>query len=349
MILGTSLGNKIGSLLASLVIFSALVFSTELLEAYPPRKRPPKNSPSKSTNRSVEPSTVLGNPYSVSLWLACESPVLVPGVKFSSEKTMAENGSFYVQELLDWTYDYTSRDIGEEIEFLEGQLILKVNLLDVVDVSAGGIALGSLVSELTGAHLDEFKSAAANLSVGKSSTRVTIEIEIYDATNGRQLASTQQKAEAKGSAFSLALEGGTDTLTKSTATAVAFDNETYVESGFGKAMETALAKGMSDIIKKLKKRPWECLIVDVEDETVYLNVGEKSKLTAGTKLSVHRVTKTLTHPKSGRILQVLTEEVGELTVKEVLEEITVTTTSTEGPLEVSDIVRLKKGNESGNP
>ena len=341
MILGTSLGNKIGNLLASLVIFSALVFSTEFLDAYPPRKRPPKNPPSKSTNRSVEPSTVLGNPYSVSLWLACESAVLVPGVKYSSEKTMAESGSFYVQEVLDWTYDYTSREIGEEIEFLEGQLVLKVNLLDVVDVSAGGIALGSLVSELTGGGLDELKSGAANLSAGKSTTRVTIEIEVYDASNGRQLVSTQQKADAKGSAFSLSLEGASDTATKSTATAVAFDNETYVESGFGKAMEEALAKGMNDIIKKLKQRPWECLVVEVEDDTVYLNVGEKSKLAAGTKLSVHRVTKTLKHPKSGRVLQVLTEEVGELTVTEVLEEITVTTASTDGPFEVSDLVRLK--------
>ncbi len=332
--------KPLSTLLALTILL--LNLSSPAFATYPPKNAMPRESDSSSAGEKTSSRKTIRNPYSVSLWLASESPLLVPGIKYSVEQTMSRQSAFYVQETLDWPYDYTSRDIGDEIESLEGQLILKVNLLDVVDSSTGGVTIGSLISEFTGSNLNQLKSGMTSITSRQMSTRLSIEIEVYDATNGRQVASIQQEAESKGAAFDLTMEDASYTGTKSASSVVGFDSASYVESGFGKAMKSAIAKGMVDIIKKLDERPWECQIAEVDENTVYLNVGEKSQLKTGDKLSVYRATKTLKHPKSGRVLQILKEEIGELTVTQVLEEITVARTVPGATFRTSDYVRLKK-------
>ena len=176
--------KPLSTLLALTILL--LNLSSPAFATYPPKNAMPRESDSSSAGEKTSSRKTIQNPYSVSLWLASESPLLVPGIKYSVEQTMSRQSAFYVQETLDWPYDYTSRDIGDEIESLEGQLILKVNLLDVVDLSTGGVTIGSLVSEFTGSNLNQLKSGATKGHpelLLKVEDRLTLEIRGAERLN----------------------------------------------------------------------------------------------------------------------------------------------------------------------
>jgi hypothetical protein len=95
--------------------------------------------------------------------------------------------------------------------------------------------------------------------------------------------------------------------------------EQFKESSVGRALQQAVEKGVKKAVAQLNQRPWEARIAAVEGEQIFLNAGAAEGLRAGDQFIVARVTRTITDPGSGAVLEQLTEPVGRVEVVKVFE------------------------------
>ncbi len=81
------------------------------------------------------------------------------------------------------------------------------------------------------------------------------------------------------------------------------------------------------------------LVADVSGNTLILNIGSKSMLQVGDKLSVERAGREIRDPATGKVIRRMTTKVGEVTITEVDESSSVGTFSGSGAAKVGDIVK----------
>ena len=320
-----------GKALMALSISCFLVLTNSAVGKKPGR---PKISPQTNTQSLPE----LSNAYSASTVLTSETGYFLPGMRYSLERTLAGSHSVYVKEFLDWPADITQEEFFSELEFLEGQLVLKVSLVDVQQVSAQGIGLSNLLSEFYNSNIAQ---NVADIRVRHEKIKVLVRTEFLDATTGRALSTGEGIAMAQGKSMAAYLDSFKGTNQNTVNDTTNFNREVYVESVLGQAFEKALHSSLKQSITKLKAHPWECLVADVREDRVYLNVGDKSHLKPGDELVVRRMTEIIKDPKSGRILKVLSVPIGRIKVVTVLDEIVICETVANAyEIQPLDILRL---------
>jgi len=297
--------------------FMVLAFSCFLISADSVIGKKPRR-PNINEQTSSQQLPELANAYSASLVLTSETSYLLPGMKYSLDRILAGSHSVYVKEVLDWPADITQAEFFQELEWLEGQLILKVSLVDIQQVSSQGIGLSNLISEFSSSKVVE------NLTdVGGRSERIRVKVrtEFLNATTGRSLSTGDGIAIAQGKSIAAYLNSFKGANQKEVNHSTTFDKEVYVESVISQAFEKALHSSLKQSITKLKAHPWECLVADVKEDRIYLNVGKQSQLKPGDELVARRMTDVIRDPKSDRILQVLSVPVGTIKIVTVLDEI----------------------------
>jgi curli biogenesis system outer membrane secretion channel CsgG len=83
----------------------------------------------------------------------------------------------------------------------------------------------------------------------------------------------------------------------------------------------------------------EGLVADVSGNSLVLNIGSKSMLRVGDRLSVERSGREIRDPASGKVIRRMTTRLGDITITEVDQESSVGTFSGTGPVKVGDIVK----------
>src|SRR5512143_607413 len=120
--------------------------------------------------------------------------------------------------------------------------------------------------------------------IGKSKkqiARVTVDYRIVDTTTGVQLL-----ADSGAGIY----EKGVTTVFGAGGRA-GYDPD--LRDG---ALRDALTKAMVNMQKQLGKRKWSGRVAQVDENTLYINAGEKSGLQVGTKLDVYRAGKAIIDP-----------------------------------------------------
>ena len=112
---------------------------------------------------------------------------------------------------------------------------------------------------------------------------------------------------------SILAESGMGEWRKESGGALGFGSRSTADSGLRDgALRDALFKALERMIVKLNTVPYQSRILLVENQTVVIKAGEKSKLPVGTKLGVYRDGQDLIDPETGRSLGKREKMIGEL-------------------------------------
>ncbi len=114
---------------------------------------------------------------------------------------------------------------------------------------------------------------------------------------------------------SLLAESGMGEYRKSTGGALGFGSKSTYDVGLREgALRDALTKAMTKMIETLNALPYQSRILTVKGSTVLVRAGTKSKLPAGTVLSVFRPGDDITDPDTGRVIGKEESRIGELMI-----------------------------------
>lgn len=145
---------------------------------------------------------------------------------------------------------------------------------------------------------------------------VTLDARVVCIDTGEILAVAEGKGESTRSGKSYyvgSISGGWG---------VDFSSSKFQETILGEAVKAAVEDMSAGIIAAnarlvMRKVDVEGLVAFIEGSTVVLNIGSKSDLKRGDRLSVERVTKEIRDPKSGNVIRRLTDAIGVVEVTEV--------------------------------
>lgn len=151
---------------------------------------------------------------------------------------------------------------------------------------SGAITAYSEVEEGVDAVVFQKKSRVA---------RVTVDYALVDIATGKPLVS----------------ESGAGEYRKTTTGALGLGAKSTFDPNLRDgALRDALAKATEKIILKLSTMPFQGKVLAVDNQSLVIKAGTRSKLNAGTQLSVYHVGEALKDPDSGQILGYKESKVG---------------------------------------
>ncbi|WP_447972880.1 CsgG/HfaB family protein [Nitrospira sp. Kam-Ns4a] len=127
--------------------------------------------------------------------------------------------------------------------------------------------------------------------------RVQVDYSLVDVASGKSLLAESGMGEYRKGTTQILGMGG-----RSTA-------DVGLRDG---ALRDALSKAMEKMIARLNAQPFTGRVLALEEQTVIIRAGEKSRLAPGTKLGVFRLGQDLIDPDTGRSLGKREKQIGEL-------------------------------------
>jgi curli biogenesis system outer membrane secretion channel CsgG len=158
------------------------------------------------------------------------------------------------------------------------------------------------------------------LGHSKSKAIVTVDARVVDVDTGEILVASDGKGESSRSSTSL-LGGGSNWHGFGSGN-VDFGTSDFENTIIGEAVKQAmegLSSGLIAGAPKLQTRTIavQALVAFADASSVVLNVGAKSGLKVGDKLTVERVKQEIKDPGTGQVLRRLTTPIGNIEVSEV--------------------------------
>ncbi len=84
-------------------------------------------------------------------------------------------------------------------------------------------------------------------------------------------------------------------------------------------LEEAVSNAVVDLSKQIKKKPWTCRIVGINDSRIYINAGLKDGLEKRDVFYVYRVEGEIIDPKTKEVLGLEKKKIARIEIQEVLE------------------------------
>lgn len=167
-------------------------------------------------------------------------------------------------------------------------------------------------------------------SVGSYTGRVAVDIRMIDIGTGEVLyADSVDKSETSRS-LGLRTED------------FSFGNQTkFDEHVVGKATRKVIDSVVDELADQVKNKPWQGVMITADD-FLFIDGGTELGLRPGMEFDVLRQGKVVKHPKTGKVLKVLTDEVGVVTATEVEEGITTVEAKSGQGFQTGDLVRIRK-------
>lgn len=198
--------------------------------------------------------------------------------------------------------------------------------------------------------MDEKKGKGFGLSgikVGSTKTEITMKMQLTleEIATGITLNSFEQelKYSKGGRSFGVDVRGiasGLSTLTqnldklqtlnKVAGSGLEFSTNTYYESPFGEVIGMITNRLVEDLSNEIGVVPWSSVIVTVSGDNAVIRGGRDVGLQPGQTLTVYKSTGDLIDPETGERLGNLSAPVGELTVNQVDERVSVCAYSGKG-------------------
>ncbi len=168
---------------------------------------------------------------------------------------------------------------------------------------------GGLTARLSSAQLlivgsvTEFNQAAKRrgffigvgglgLSPRSETGTVALDIRVVDTLTSEVVSSYVVRESIKTKTVDLSFSDGKIDLSQSN----------FHETPVGQAARKAIDSAIQRFATEAAARPWTGQVVDFDDDVVAINAGANAGIQAGDSFGLHRVTKVLTDPVSGRII-----------------------------------------------
>jgi len=119
------------------------------------------------------------------------------------------------------------------------------------------------------------------------------------------------------------------------------DQKKFDEHVVGKATRKVINKIVELVSEQTKNMPWTGILI-VADEFMFIDAGTEIGITTGMEFDVKRQTKVVKHPKTGKILKVLYDEIGKVKATEVEEGVTTVVPVSGSGFANEDFVLYKK-------
>jgi len=158
--------------------------------------------------------------------------------------------------------------------------------------------------------------------------RVSVDYALIDPATGKSLLS----------------ESGSGEWRKETGGVMGFGSKSTADMGLREgALRDALSKALLKMLAKLSDVPYQCHVLMVDNQTVVIKAGERSKLAIGTRAGVFRSGPELIDPETGKSLGKREKKIGEIVVTgHVSDRLTETTIAAGAGFQTGDIVRVLK-------
>ncbi|MDD5718128.1 MAG: CsgG/HfaB family protein [Candidatus Krumholzibacteria bacterium] len=201
----------------------------------------------------------------------------------------------------------------------------KLEIGDIL-VKAAITEFGYKESKAGGALSKVSKSA----SLGSYTGRVAVDLRLIDVGSGEVLwADSVDKSETSRS-IGLATES------------FSFgDQKSFDEHVVGKATRKVIDGVVEKLEEQVAKRPWQGLLI-AADEFLFIDGGTELGIKNGMVFEVKRQTQEVKHPKTGKVLKVLHETVGEVKAVEVEDGVTTVQRISGSGFQTGDVVMIKK-------
>lgn len=168
------------------------------------------------------------------------------------------------------------------------------------------------------------------LGVNGQTAVVEIALRLIDTTTGQVIDS----ASARGTASATGLSGGVYTH------GVMIGGSGFSETPLGKACQDAIGHAVERIDLGMEHVPWSALVVDDDGSRIFLNAGTDRNMQVGMKLHVIRKVRDLTDPATGVVLETITQQLGDIEVRDVHDKVSIAVLLSGAPPARGDIVRL---------
>ena len=127
--------------------------------------------------------------------------------------------------------------------------------------------------------------------------RVVVDYSLIDIASGQNLLA----------------ESGVGECRKKSGGALGFGSRTTADTGLRDgALRDALSRALEKMVQKLNSIPFQGRILLVENQTVIIKAGERSRVPVGSKLGVYRAGQDLIDPETGRSLGKREKKIGEI-------------------------------------
>ena len=261
-------------------------------------------------------------------------------------KHLVKDGTYSVIErkALDWVLKEQNFSDSERANPASAARIGK--LLGVDAVILGSITQfgGERTQKTTGGVGGVPVLAAGGYQKKEKETKaiVTVDARLVDIDSGEILAVAEGKGESSRSGKSFVAAGLVGPFFGMGG--VDFSSSNFQETILGEAVKAAVEQMSTGVIaanpKLVARRvKVEGLVAFIDASTVVLNVGSKSGLKPGDRLSVERVTQEIRDPNSRDVIRRLTEKIGEVEVTEADEASAVCKVLSGANIKVGDLAR----------
>ncbi len=174
------------------------------------------------------------------------------------------------------------------------------------------------------------KKLGSRVKIGSYTGRVAVDLRIIDIGTGEVLwADTVTKTETSKSL-------GIDTSKFSFGDVDRFDDHVV-----GKATRKVINAVVDKLEDQVRERPWKGLLITA-DEYLFIDGGLELGIKPGMRFLVKRKVKEVKHPRTGKILKVIYDTVGEVKATEVEEGVTTVVAVSGSGFATGDLVELKK-------
>jgi curli biogenesis system outer membrane secretion channel CsgG len=198
--------------------------------------------------------------------------------------------------------------------------------------NVGGSVVGSRLS----------RYGLGGVGASKAKAVVGLSARLVSVNTGEILAVASGMGESTRSGTSLIGSGGGPGA--AAAGLVDMTSTNFADTVLGEAVNAATQKLASELDANASRLPTTAvslngLVADVSGNSLVLNIGSKSGVKVGDKLSVSRVGREIRDPATGKIIRRVEDRLGEITITEVDESSAVGTYSGTGAVKVGDSVR----------
>jgi curli biogenesis system outer membrane secretion channel CsgG len=247
----------------------------------------------------------------------------------------------------DFTYEFGDFDVGRNLTAMLTTALLKSGQFVIVERQALGDVLAE--QELSGTGLVNYESAVetgdligaqllvlghvtdftqnesggsgglglalAGKTIGfapkSSKSTVGIDVRILDSGSGQVIAAfhIEKSVKSRSSGVSFNMAG------------LSFSGSDFESTPIGEATRQAIEGIAHRLAKEAAGQPWLGNVVDFDDGEVAINAGHNAGIKVGDSFTIHRISKTLTDPVTGRVIGQRKRHLGTVRIIDVQGEI----------------------------
>ena len=322
-------------------LFIGVGFSNGTVKAVPKGIRYKRPKPTRTTEPipaiTTQQTKARGPLKTVAVWPKYQPDFRFPGVDELVIDELVNSNQFIVVERLNIQALEMEANMFENVRHIGAQLIFEITVTDVDQRSSRGLQIG--LGELgLGDHVDVV------LGTSRTTANANVILRVIDTSTGQIISSQRSQGISSGSGVNLGFAYDRFHRNHINGFGVSFGK--IKTSSVGKAVAKAVKLAVVKTTTRLNDHPWEARVADFDDQLVYLNAGTNAGLGVGNQLVVSRVSKTITDPQTGAVLDVVMVPVCDLTVVRVKEKIAVCRitlrASTAALLEKNQVVHFKQ-------